>query len=186
MRYPLMEEQLLIQQSAREFAERYVEPEAIRVDREAAFPTDIIKKLAEHDFFGLIFPAEYGGIGAGFLSYVLALQEISRASASVGAILISHCALAAYSIYRWGSGEQKERYLPAMCRGDILGAFALYEPGAAPGWGEQKVVGHSQGRWLCTKRPEILCRQRRPGRNLCSVRPYRAGGRSPGNERLCR
>ncbi|MGB9859735.1 MAG: acyl-CoA dehydrogenase family protein [Moorellaceae bacterium] len=140
MRYPLTEEQLLIQQNAREFAERYVEPEATNIDRQGAHPEDIIKKLAEHDFFGLPFPAEYGGVEAGFLSYILAVQEISRASASVGSILINHCSLAAYSLYRWGTPEQKERFLPALCRGEKLGAFALYEPGAAVGCGEQKVV----------------------------------------------
>ncbi|MGI9953139.1 acyl-CoA dehydrogenase family protein [Moorellaceae bacterium AZ2] len=145
MRYPLTEEQLLIQQSAREFAEKYVEPEAARIDRDGTYPAHIIKKLAEHDFLGLIVPAEYGGIEAGFVSYVLAIQEISRISASVGAILINHCSLAAYSISRWGSSEQKECYLPAMCRGENLGAFALYEPEAAPGCGAQRVVATRKG-----------------------------------------
>jgi len=145
MRYPLTEEQLLIQQSAREFAGKYVEPEATNIDRNGTHPAGIIKKMAEHDFFGVFFPAEFGGIEAGFLSYVLAIQEISRASASVGSIVINHCSLAAYAIYRWGSPEQKSRYLPDMCRGEKLGAFAVCEPGAAPGCGEYKVVAAKKG-----------------------------------------
>lgn len=145
MRYPLTDEQLLIQQSAREFAERYIEPEAAKIDREGIHPAALVKNMAEHDFFRIFFPSEYGGIDAGFVSYVLAVQEISRASAALGSILINHCSRAAYAIYRWGSAEQKQRYLPSLCRGERLGGFALYESGTAPGYGEDRVIALKKG-----------------------------------------
>ncbi|WP_258359840.1 acyl-CoA dehydrogenase family protein [Moorella sulfitireducens] len=145
MRYPLTEEQLLIQQNAREFAGRYVEPVATAIDRQGSHPEEMVRKMAEHDFFGLPFPQEYGGVEAGFLSYVLAVEEISRACASLGSILINHCSLAAYAIYRWGTAAQKERFLSPMCGGEKLGAFALYEPGASVGCGEHRVVAVRKG-----------------------------------------
>ncbi|MDK2816957.1 MAG: acyl-CoA dehydrogenase [Moorella sp. (in: firmicutes)] len=139
MRYPLSEEHILIQQNAKEFAERYVEAEAQAIDRDGTHPRELVKKMAEHDFFGLPFTQEYGGAEAGFLSFVLAVEQISRASASVGAILVNH-SVATYAIFRWGTAGQKESFLPAMCSGEKLGAFALYESGAAPGCGERRLT----------------------------------------------
>ncbi|HBT46793.1 MAG TPA: acyl-CoA dehydrogenase [Peptococcaceae bacterium] len=139
MRYPLSEEHLLIQQTAREFAERYVKPEASAVDRAGAHPQELVRRMAEHDFLGLPFPQECGGAEAGFLSFVLAIEQIARASASVAAIPVNHF-IASYTLYRWGSAEVKEQLLPVLCRGEKLGAFAFYEPGAAPGSGDRRLV----------------------------------------------
>lgn len=145
MGYLLTEEQQLIQQNAREFAQEYIAPAAAEIDHTGAHPADIVAKMVEQDFLGIFMPAEFGGAEAGYLSYSLIIEEISRVSGAVAAILVNHASLAAYSISRWGSGEQKKTYLAALCQGEKLGAFALAEPGAAPGAGQQKVVAHKDG-----------------------------------------
>lgn len=145
MSYVLTEEQQLIQQNAREFAQEYVEPVAAEIDRNSEYPKEIVQKMAEHDFLGIFLSGEYGGAEAGYLSYALIVEELSRVSGAVAAILINHVSLAAYTINRWGTDEQKQNYLQHLCNGQKLGAFALNEPGAAPGAGEHKVVAVKDG-----------------------------------------
>ena len=145
MSYALTEEQQLIQQSAREFTQKYVKPIATEIDNTSMHPTDVVRKMAEHDFQGINVPEEFDGAEAGFLSYVLIVEEISKVSGAVASVLINHASLAAYSIQRFGNANQKQAYLPAMCSGEKLGAFALTEPGAAPGVGAHKVVASKDG-----------------------------------------
>jgi len=145
MSFVLDEEQQLIQQSARDFAIKYLQPEADRIDREHIFPRELIQRLAENDFMGFYLPGEYGGAEAGYLSYVVAVEEIAKVSAGVAAILVNHASLAAYALNRWGTTEQKRHYLTAMCKGEQLGAMALTEPGAAPGVGPNRVVAVKAG-----------------------------------------
>ncbi len=145
MSYALTEEQQLIQQSAREFTREYIEPIAAEMDRTGIHPSSVIQQMAEHDFLGLYLPEEFGGAGAGYLSYVLIIEEISRMSGAVASILINHASLAAYAMYRFGSAVQKQEYLPALCSGEKLAAFALTEPGAAPGVGSHKVIATKEG-----------------------------------------
>lgn len=145
MSYALTEEQQLIQQNAREFAIEYVEPVAAEIDHTGAHPVDVVKKMIEQDFLGIFMPGEYGGAEAGYLSYTLIIEELARVSGAVAAVLMNHASLAAYSINRWGSPEQKMTYLSALCQGEKLGAFALNEPGAAIGAGEHKVTAVKDG-----------------------------------------
>ncbi|MBP2667065.1 MAG: mmgC 1 [Firmicutes bacterium] len=145
MGYAFTEEQELIQQNAREFTQECIEPMAAEIDRTALHPQELVQSLAEQGFMGMFLPGEYDGAEAGFLSYALIIEEISKSSGAVASILNQHAAMAAYSINTWGSKEQKEQYLPAMCSGEILGAFALAEPDAAPGVGEHKVTACKDG-----------------------------------------
>ncbi|MDF2572098.1 MAG: mmgC 1 [Sporomusa sp.] len=145
MSYPLTEEQQLIQQNAREFSLEYVEPVAAEIDHTDSHPSEIVKKLVEQDFLGIFMPGEFGGAEAGYLSYILIIEELARVSGAVASVLVNHASLAAYSINRWGSSEQKKVYLSALCQGEKLGAFALTEPGAAPGAGEHKLVAVKDG-----------------------------------------
>ena len=130
MDFNLTEEQQLIKQNAREFALENVEPIAAELDRTGRYPAETIKKLTELDFMGMPYPVEYGGAGADYLSYVLVVEELSRACASTGIIYSAHCSLATWPIYKWGTEELKQKYLVPMCKGEKLGAFALTEPGA--------------------------------------------------------
>lgn len=145
MSYTLSEEQQLIQQTAREFAQEFVGLVAAEIDKTGDHPADLIQKMAEYDFLGLYLPAQFSGAEAGYLSYVLTIEQLAKISGAVASILINHASLAAYSINRWGSDNQKQSYLVPLCKGEKLGAFAFAEPGAAPGNGPAKVVAAKEG-----------------------------------------
>lgn len=145
MDFNLTEEQQLIQKIARDYGKEQLESQAAEIDRTGEFPSEAIKAMAELDFMGMFFPLEYGGAGADYLSYILMVEELSRSCASTGAILATHCSLAACPIFKWGNEEQKGKYLPEMCIGEKLGGFALAEPGAALASGPDKVVAIQDG-----------------------------------------
>ena len=130
MDFSLNEEQLAIRETCREFAEQEIKPLAEEMDRTAAFPYELIRKMGELGLLGLPFPEEYGGAGADFLSYCIAIEEISRGDVSVGITMEAHTSLGASPFFLFGSNEQKERYLPPLARGEQLWSFGLTEPEA--------------------------------------------------------
>ncbi len=130
MDFNLTEEHQLIRSGVREFCQKYVEPCAEITDSEAKFPADTVKKLAEQDWLGIPFPQEYGGAGADYLSYIIVVEELSRACATTGFTLECHTSLASYPLFKFGTEEQKQKYLVPLCKGEMLGSFALTEPGA--------------------------------------------------------
>lgn len=145
MSYPLTEEQQLIQQNAREFAKEYVEPVAAEIDKSGLHPAEVVAKMAAHDFLGLYLPGEYGGAEAGYLSYILTVEELAKVSGAVAAILVNHASAAAYAVSRWGNEAQKKVYLAGMAGGKLLGAVAALEPGAALGAGADRVMAGREG-----------------------------------------
>ncbi len=130
MDFQLNEEQQAIRDTCREFAEQEIKPRAEEMDRTGQFPYDLIHKMGELGLLGLPFSEEYGGAGADFLSYCLAIEEISRGDTSIGITMEAHTSLGATPFYLYGSQEQKEHYLPALTTGQQLWAFGLTEPGA--------------------------------------------------------
>lgn len=130
MDFSLNEEQVAIKDTARDFAEQEIKPLAEEMDRTGAFPYELVRKMGAIGLLGLPFPEEYGGAGADFLSYCLAIEEISRADVSVGITMEAHTSLGASPFFLFGSKEQKERYLPPLARGEQLWAFGLTEPEA--------------------------------------------------------
>ncbi|HLY30826.1 MAG TPA: acyl-CoA dehydrogenase family protein, partial [Ktedonobacterales bacterium] len=114
----------------REFAEEEIKPHAEELDRTAAFPYEIIRKMANLGLLGLPFPEEYGGAGADFLTYCLALEEIGRGDASVGITMEAHTSLGATPFALFGSEEQKQQYLVPLAQGKQLWSFGLTEPNA--------------------------------------------------------
>lgn len=130
MNFQLTEEQQLIRANVREFCQKYVEPIAQKVDQEAYFPMENIKRLAEQEWTGIPYPVEYGGAGSDYLTYIIVIEELSRACATTGFTLECHTSLASYPIYKFGTEEQKKKWLVPLCKGEILGSFALTEPGA--------------------------------------------------------
>lgn len=130
MDFQLTEEQALLQQNAREFAQEYCQPIAAEIDQTGRHPAETVRQMAAHDFMGMPYPEEYGGAGTDYVSYILAVEEISRVCASTGIIYSAHCSLGLWPIYKWGSEELKKKYLVPLCKGEKLGAFALTEPGA--------------------------------------------------------
>jgi alkylation response protein AidB-like acyl-CoA dehydrogenase len=130
MNFSLSEQQLEITKRAAEFADREVAPYAAELDRDDRFPAETFEKLADAGFMGLCVPEEYGGAGADFVSYVLLLEEISRADAGVGVTLAVHTSAGTLPILMYGNEEQKARWLPDLARGAKIGCFALTEPEA--------------------------------------------------------
>lgn len=130
MDFQLTEEHQLIRQSVQEFCDQYVTPIANEVDQEPRFPAETVKKLAEQDLMGIPYPEEYGGAGADYLSYILVLEELSRACATTGFTLECHTSLAGFPLFKFGTEEQKQKFLVPLCKGEMLGSFALTEPGA--------------------------------------------------------
>ncbi len=130
MDFTLSAEQQMIRDMCREFAEEEIKPRAEEMDHTGAFPYDIIAKMAELGLLGLPFPEDYGGAGADFLSYCVALEEIGRGDASVGITMEAHTSLGSTPFALFGSEEQKHRYLVPLAQGKQLWAFGLTEPGA--------------------------------------------------------
>jgi butyryl-CoA dehydrogenase len=129
MDFELTEEQQLVRASVREFCEKYVEPIADAVDQEPRFPSETLKKLAEQDWLGIPYPEEYGGAGADYLTHIIAIEELSRACAATGFIVEVNTSLACFPLFKFGTEEQKKKYLAPLCKGEMLGAFALTEAG---------------------------------------------------------
>jgi acyl-CoA dehydrogenase len=130
MDFELTEEQQLIRQMARDFADQVVAPTADARDREHRFPLDEFKQAAELGFAGMLVPEEYGGSDLGVLSTILVIEEISRACASTGVTLSVHNSLASSPIVKFGTEAQKKTWLPRLASGECLGAYALSEAGA--------------------------------------------------------
>jgi len=128
--FSLTEDQREIKALTREFAEAEIVPHAAEWDREHRFPRELYAELAELGLMGVCVPEEYGGAGADFVSYVLVLEELSRADAGVGVTVAVHTSAATLPILTFGSDQQRNRFVPPLARGEQLGAFALTEPEA--------------------------------------------------------
>jgi alkylation response protein AidB-like acyl-CoA dehydrogenase len=141
MTFELSSEQTMIRLMARDFARKELEPNASNWDRQGIFPIDAIKKMGELGLLGMMVPAEYGGSGAGAVAYSLALQEIAYSCAS-SAVTMSVANLSTEPLLKFGSEEQKRRWLTGLAEGSRLGAFGLTEPGAGsdPGSMSSKAV----------------------------------------------
>lgn len=145
MNFDFTEDQLMIQQSAKEFAEAEIAPSSIQRDINAEFPADIIKKIGELGFLGMMVPPEFGGAGLDTISYVLAMIEISKVDASVGVIMSVNNSLVCYGLEKYGSDYIKEKYLIPLAKGEKLGAFALSEPEAGSDATKQKTTADKDG-----------------------------------------
>lgn len=130
MNFQLSEEQLLVQQAAKEFAEERIAPSAMERDKKEQFPRDIVNELGEMGYLGMLVPEGEGGVGFDTISYSLVMQELSKVDASVGVIISVTNSLTAYSLLTFGTPEQKEKYLRPLAEGRFLGAFALSEAGS--------------------------------------------------------
>src|SRR5581483_10552842 len=130
MNFDLNDEQKAIQMLARDFAEGDVKPRAEEMDRDEAFPYDLVRKMGELGFMGLPFPEEYGGAGGDTVSYALAVMEIARVDASTAITLGAQVSLGATPFHLFGTKAQKEKYLVPLAQGTMLWGFGLTEPEA--------------------------------------------------------
>jgi butyryl-CoA dehydrogenase len=130
MNFQLTKEQQFVRKMVREFAKTEVEPLAADIDKEHRFPVETVEKMAKYGLMGIPFPTEYGGAGGDNISYAITVEELARVCASTAVIVSAHTSLCCWPIYKYGTAEQKAKYLPDLCSGRKLGAFGLTEPNA--------------------------------------------------------
>ena len=180
MDFSLSPEQREIQALARELAEAEIAPHAAEWDREHRFPRELYARLADVGLMGACVPEEYGGAGAGFLSYILVLEELSRADAGVGVTVAVHTSAATLPILTFGTEEQRAHFVPPLARGEVLGAFALTEPESGSDAGSLRTAAdpHGDG-WRITGSKQWITNGSYAGTFLLFARtdPSMAGGR---------
>jgi butyryl-CoA dehydrogenase len=145
MDFSLSDDQREIRALARELAAAEIEPHAAEWDREHRFPRELYGKLAELGLMGVCIPEELGGAGADFLSYILVLEELSRADAGVGVTVAVHTSAVTLPILAFGTDEQRSRFVPPLARGDVIGAFALTEAEAGSDAGSLRTSATREG-----------------------------------------
>ncbi len=149
MNFDLTDEQKAIRRTVREFAVERVAPRAEEMDREEAFPYDLVKEMAELGLMGLPFPEEYGGAGADTVSYALAVMELARVDASTAITMAAHVSLGASPFYLFGTEAQKQKYLVPLAQGTMLWGFGLTEPNAGSDAGNtQTKAVLKDGSWI--------------------------------------
>lgn len=145
MDFKLSEEHEMIRKMVRDFAEKDVAPTASERDEEERFDMDIWHKMAELGLTGIPWPEEYGGIGSDYLAYCIAVEELSRVCASTGVTLSAHTSLAGWPVYKFGTEEQKQKYLRPMAEGTKIGAYGLTEPGSGSDAGGMRTTAKLDG-----------------------------------------
>ncbi len=130
MNFDLSEDQLILQKSVRELCDRLIVPNAAKWDQEERFPHEVIAPMAEMGLFGMQIPEEYGGAGMKFLDFVIALEEVAHADASIGLTMASHNSLCTGHLFLAGNEEQRRKYVPRLASGQVLGGWGLTEPGS--------------------------------------------------------
>ncbi len=130
MDFELSKEHEMARTLFREFAEKEIKPYAQEIDEDERFPSEALAKFKQFGFMGIPYPKEYGGQGCDTLTYEICIEEVCKVCATTGTMLSAHTSLGTWPIYKFGTDEQKKKYLPKLCSGEYLGAFALTEPNA--------------------------------------------------------
>ena len=145
MNFQLSEEHLMIQQAARDFAQNELLPGVIERDEKQIFPAEQIKKMGELGFLGMMVDPKYGGSGLDTISYVLAMEEISKVDASASVVMSVNNSLVCWGIEKFGTEEQKQKYLTKLATGEVIGAFCLSEPEAGSDATSQRTTAEDKG-----------------------------------------
>jgi butyryl-CoA dehydrogenase len=145
MEFGLTKEQELVKQMLQEFVINEVRPIAAEIDETEEFPMETMRKMAKLGLMGLPFPKEYGGAGGDYSSYIMAVEELGKACASTSVALSAHVSLCCSPIYYYGNEEQKKKYLPALLKGEKIGAFGLTEPNAGTDAAGQQTIARLEG-----------------------------------------
>ena len=149
MEFSLTDEQQQLRRTVRAFAEAEILPHVMEWDEVSKFPSEIIPKLAEMGFLGVIFPEKYGGAGMGYIEYAIIIEELSRVDGSIGIIVAAHNSLCTNHIYKFGTEEQKKKYVTPLAQGKKLGCWSLTEPEAGSDAGGTRTTAvRKDGGWL--------------------------------------
>jgi alkylation response protein AidB-like acyl-CoA dehydrogenase len=147
--FSLTEEQQHLRRTVREFAEGEIAPHVMEWDETSEFPLELIPKMAEMGFLGVIFPEKYGGAGMGYIEYVIIIEELSRVDGSIGIIVAAHNSLCTNHIFKFGSEEQRLKYVAPLAQGKKLGCWSLTEPEAGSDAGGARTVAvKKDGGWV--------------------------------------
>ena len=149
MDFDLTDEQQLIRKTAREFTDREIVPVAGENSANHHFDTGLVGKIADQGYLGAIVPREYGGAGLDYVTYAIICEEIGRGCSAMRTVISVQTSLVCSTILKWGTEEQKSRYLPLLCSGEWLGCFGLTEPGTGSGAANQqtRAVQQDDGSW---------------------------------------
>ena len=149
MEFALTDEQQQLRRTVREFAEGEILPHVMEWDEVSKFPSELIPKLAEMGFLGVIFPEKYGGAGMGYAEYAIIIEELSRVDGSIGIIVAAHNSLCTNHIYKFGSEGQKKKYVTPLAQGKKLGCWSLTEPEAgSDAGGTRTTAAKKDGGWI--------------------------------------
>lgn len=149
MEFGYSREQLMVKKMLKDFAEKEIAPKCEELDEKAEYPYESVAKLGKLGFMGMPFPEEYGGAGLDYLTYIMAIEELSKVCGSHGVIVQTHTALCCWPIFTYGTEEQKSKYLPRLLSGEHLGAFGLTEPNAGTDAAMQQTRAEDKGdHWL--------------------------------------
>jgi short/branched chain acyl-CoA dehydrogenase len=180
--FDLSEEQQILRESVREFAEKEIKPVAEALDEKEEFSLDLVKRMAELGLFGMFVSDEYGGSNVGYVSYVIAVEELARIDGSAAATVAAANSLGIGPIFYFGNGDQKREWLPRLCRGEILASFGLTEPNAGSDAGaSQTTAVLRDGSWLINGSKIFITNSSSPISEIIIVQAKtgeRAGGRS--------
>jgi alkylation response protein AidB-like acyl-CoA dehydrogenase len=147
--FTFSDEQKQLRKSVREFAEGEIAPHVLEWDEASHFPAELLPKLADMGLFGVIFPEKYGGAGLGYVEYTTVIEELARVDGSVGLFVAAHNSLCSNHIYKFGSEEQKRKYLVPLAQGKKLGAWSLTEPEAGSDAGGTRTTAVRDGdHWI--------------------------------------
>jgi alkylation response protein AidB-like acyl-CoA dehydrogenase len=144
--FSLTDEQKQLQRTVRDFAHSEIAPHVMEWDEASRFPSELIPKLAELGLLGIIFPEKYGGAGLGYIEYVLAIEELARVDGSVGLIVAAHNSLCTNHIYKFGTEEQRQKYVVPLAQGKKLGCWSLTEPEAGSDAGGTRTTATRRGK----------------------------------------
>ena len=153
----LKEEHTMIRDMVREFAENEVKPIAAEIDESAKFPEETVKKMGELGLLGIIFPEKYGGAGMDTLAYSIVVEELAKVCASHAITVCAHISLCSNPIYVFGTEEQKQKYLPPLASGKVLGAFGLTEPEAGSDAQGTKTVAEKKNGYYIINGSKVFC-----------------------------
>ena len=149
MNFKFTEEEQEIIDMLHDFAVKEVAPLAAEIDEQERFPEETWHKLADMGMMGIAYPEEYGGAGLSYLTYIACCEELAKHCATTSVMVSAHSSLCCWPIEHFGTEEQKQKYLPALCSGEKLGAFGLTEPGAGTDAAMQKTTAEDKGdHWL--------------------------------------
>ena len=148
MNFELTEEQQMVKDMCRNFAENELKPKAAEYDKSHEFPMEHVEKMRELGLMGVVYPTDYNGSGMDYISYAIAVEELSRGCASTGVIVSAHNSLCLSPIYYFGTEEQKKKYLPKLCSGEWIGCFGITEPSAGSDAGGTTATAElKDGKW---------------------------------------